>query len=214
MSLVLGKSLNRNYNLRLPFLDGFYNIGLFYNTRSPFLLFSVDPDISFSELKHSVKVNMFKNVESSRFVETFLNLHNYKSYNLDIINQFKEIKPDYTNDVNFMLNENLVISKVQVEDNTYLDQLVLYGLTLTSYSTEMIFLIAERQNIVAKLRKKVVRTSAIQISTLGAMNMVDEYFEELKNIQKKEVSFPPSEAINFNELENEEIEKIGRPKTV
>jgi len=89
MSLVLGKSLNRNYNIRLPFLDGFYNIGLFYNTKSPFLLFSVEPDISFSELKHSVKVNMFKNVESSKFVETFLNLHNYKSYNLDIINQFK-----------------------------------------------------------------------------------------------------------------------------
>jgi len=209
MSLVLGKSLNRNYNIRLPFLDGFYNIGLFYNTRSPFLLFSVDPDITFSELKHSVKVNMFKNVESSRFVETFLNLHNYKSYNLDIINQFKEIKPDYVSDVNFILNENLILSKVQVEDNTYLDQLVLYGLTLTSYSTEMIFLIAERQNIVAKLRKKVVRTTAIQISTIGAMNMVDEYFEELRTSQKKEDKFSSNEVINFNQLETEEIKKIG-----
>ena len=209
MSLVLGKSLNRNYNIRLPFLDGFYNIGLFYNTKSPFLLFSVEPDITFSELKHSVKVNMFKNVESSRFVGTFLNLHNYKSYNLDIINQFKEIKPDYTNDINFILNENLILSKVQVEDNTYLDQLVLYGLTLTSYSTEMIFLIAERQNIVAKLRKKVVRTTAIQISTIGAMNMVDEYFEELRTSQKKEDNFSSNEVINFNQLETEEIKKIG-----
>lgn len=209
MSLVLGKSLNRNYNIRLPFLDGFYNIGLFYNTKSPFLLFSVEPDIAFSELKHSVKVNMFKNVESSRFVETFLNLHNYKSYNLDIINQFKEIKPDYTNDINFILNENLILSKVQVEDNTYLDQLVLYGLTLTTYSTEMIFLIAERQNIVAKLRKKVVRTTAIQISTIGAMNMVDEYFEELRTSQKKEDKFSSNEVINFNQLETEEIKKIG-----
>ena len=209
MSLVLGKSLNRNYNIRLPFLDGFYNIGLFYNTKSPFLLFSVEPDISFSELKHSVKVNMFKNVESSRFVETFLSLHNYKSYNLDIINQFKEIKGDYVNDVNFILNENLILSKVQVEDNTYLDQLILYGLTITSYSSEMIFLIAERQNIVAKLRKKVVRTSAIQISTLGAINMVDEYFEELRKSQKVGNKFPTNEVINFNQLEDEEIKKIG-----
>ena len=38
--LVLGKSLNRNYNIRLPLLDG-YNIGIFYNTKSPFLLFSI-----------------------------------------------------------------------------------------------------------------------------------------------------------------------------
>jgi len=211
MGLVLGKSLNRNYNIRLPFLDGFYNVGLFYNTKSPFLLFSVDPVISSSELKHSVKVNMFKNIESSKFVETFLNLHNYKSYNLDIINQFNEIKPDYVSDVNFILNENLVLSKIQVdEDKTFIDQLVLYGLTLTSYSSEIIFLIAERQNIVSKLRKKIVRTSALQISTIGAMNMIDDYFEELRKRQKNENKYLSHEAINFNEIEKEEIEKIDR----
>ena len=202
--------LNRNYNIRLPFLDGFYNVGLFYNTKSPFLLFSVEPVISASELKHSVKVNMFKNVESSKFIETFLNLHNYKSYNLDIINQFKEIKPDYINDVNFILNENLILSKLQIDGNTYIDQLVLYGLTLTSYSSEIIFLIAERQNIVAKLRKKIVRSTALQISTLNSMNMIDDYFEELRKRQNNEIRFPTNEIINFNEIEKEEIEKIKR----
>jgi len=107
------------------------------------------------------------------------------------------------------LNENLILSKVQVEDNVFLDQLILYGLTLTTYSSEMIFLIAERQNIVAKLRKKVVRTSAIQISTIGSMNMVDEYFEELRHSQKKEENNLSGEVINFNQLETEEIKKIG-----
>lgn len=210
MSLTLGRSFNRNYQLRIPFGDGFYHIGLFYNTKSPFLLFSVDSDISSSEFKHSVKINMFKNIESSRFAETFMNLHNYKSYNLDIINQFKEIKPDYSDDVNFILNENLIISKVQVEDAVFLDQLILYGLTLTSYNTEMIFLIAERQNIVAKLRKKIVRTSAIQIATSGAINMVDEYFEDLRKTQKiNQDKFPLEKIINFNEVELEEIKKRG-----
>jgi hypothetical protein len=203
MSLTLGRSFNRNYQLRLPFGDGFYNIGLFYNTKSPFLLFSVDSDISSSNLKHSSKINMFKNIESSRFVETFLNLHNYKSHNLDIINQFKEIKPDYSNDINFILNENLILSKIQIEDNTFLDQLILYGLTLSSYNTEIIFLIAERQNIVSKLRKKIVRTSAIQIATSGAIGMIDEYFEELKKSQKILDKFPPDKILKFNEEEEE-----------
>jgi hypothetical protein len=207
MSLVLGRSFNRNYNLRLPFGDGFYHIGVFYNTRSAFLLFSVDSDIASSEFKHSVKINMFKNVESSRFSETFLNLHNYKSYNLDIINQFKDIKPDYVNDINFILNENLIISKIQIEDNTFLDQLILYGFTLSSYSTEMIFIIAERQNIVSKLRKKVVRSSAIQIATGGAISMVDEYFEEFRNRQKNKKEIISNEVINFNQLEEES--KVG-----
>ena len=82
MGLQLGKSFNRNYVLRIPFLDGFYDIGLFYNTKSSFLLFSVDSDFSQSmnkELKHNVKINMYKNIESSKFCETFLKLHNYKS---------------------------------------------------------------------------------------------------------------------------------------
>ena len=62
--LTLGKSLNRNYNLRLSFLDGYYNIGLFFNNKSTFLLFSVDSDFSQSEsteLKENIKINMFKN---------------------------------------------------------------------------------------------------------------------------------------------------------
>ena len=89
--LSLGKSFNRNYNLRIPFYGGFYNIGIFFNDNSTFLLFSVNSD--FSESKHNladnIKVNMFKNIESSKFCETFLNLHNYQGVNLDIINQFK-----------------------------------------------------------------------------------------------------------------------------
>ena len=65
MSLTLGKSFNRNYRLRIPFLDGYYDIGVFFNKKSTLLLFSIDPVFHESEFKHSVKVNMFKNLESS-----------------------------------------------------------------------------------------------------------------------------------------------------
>ena len=40
MGLNLGKQFNRNYNVRIPFLDGFYNIGVYFDKRSTFLLFS------------------------------------------------------------------------------------------------------------------------------------------------------------------------------
>jgi len=181
MGLILGKSFNRNYNLRLPFLDGFYNIGMFFNNKSPFLLFSVDPDFSSSkDLKHGVKINMFKNLESSKFCETFIDLHNYRSSNLDIVNQFKNIKNDYIDDINFIFNENLSLSKIQVDDNTFYEQLVLYGFTMTSFSSEFLFLVAERQSIVAKIKKKLVRSSALQISTTHAIKIIDEYSEEAK----------------------------------
>ena len=44
MSLKLGKSFNRNYSLRIPFMKGFYNIGIYFDKKSTFLLFSIKPD--------------------------------------------------------------------------------------------------------------------------------------------------------------------------
>lgn len=202
MSLNLGKSFNRNYNIRLPFLDGFYNIGIYYNTKSSFLLFSVNSDFSQSkDLKHSVKINMFKNIESSKFSETFLELHNYRSKSLDISNQFKMIKPEYELDVNFLFNENISLSKVKSNDNEFFDTLNLYCFTLSGCTNEFIFLIAERQNIISKLEKKVVRSSAIQISTKTSLDLIDEYFEESLKSKTLDVTkrTPSSEVIKFNE---------------
>ena len=181
MGLQLGKSFNRNYVLRVPFLDGFYDIGLFYNTKSSFLLFSVDSDFSQSknkEIKSNVKINMYKNIESSKFCETFLNLHNYKSQSLDILNQFKEIKNDYTLDVNFLFNESLIISKIVSGNSTFYDSLNLYYFTMSAYMNEFLFLIAERQNIISKLQKKVVRSSAIQIATSSSIDLIDEFYDD------------------------------------
>lgn len=185
MSLTLGKSFNRNYSIRLPFMDGFFNIGIFFNNKSPFLLFNIDPDFPVTKEINNYKINMFKNVESSAFSETFLNLHNYKSNSLDIINQFKEIKNEFVNDVAFILNENIILSKVVIQDKELYDQIIIYGLTLTSYSNEFIFLLTERQNIVTKLKKKLVRTSALQIATSNSLSIIDEYrhcFKESKEI--------------------------------
>jgi len=185
MSLVLGKSFNRSYSTRLQFLDGFFNIGIFFNNRSPFLLFNVEPNFPLSKEVKNYKINMFKNIESSIFAETFLNLHNYKNGSLDIINQFKEIKNEFSNDVAFILNENIILSKYTIQERDLYDQIIIYGLTLTSYPNEFVYILAERQNIVSKLKKKLVRTSALQISTSNSLEMIDEYRQYTK--QSKEI---------------------------
>ena len=179
MALKLGKSFDRNYNLRIPFLNGVYDIGIFFNKKSTFLLFSVEPGKIYSAESEGIKINMFKNLESSKFCETFLELHNFRKNTLDILNQFKCIKPEYYHEVSFVLNETLNLSKVEVdEDKTLFDCLNIYGFTLNSYQNEFVFLITERQNIVRKLNRKIVRTSGIQIGTSQALNMLSDYHEE------------------------------------
>jgi len=198
--LELGKSLNRNYNIRLPFLDGFYNIGLFFNSKSTFLLFSVKPDFSESkskEISDSLRINMFKNIESSKFSETFLNLHTYNSRTLDIINQFKEIKPEFTDEVGFIFNETITLNKVTVGDNIFYDQLLLYMLTINSYNNEFFYLIAERQNINQKLGKKIVRTSGLQISSGRAMSIINDFY----NASRDSEEFIKNESYKINQEE-------------
>jgi len=184
MALRLGKQFNRNYHVRLPFLNGFYNIGIYFSKRSVFLLFSVDSEFSYNDGIFNNKINMFKNLESSKFCETFLKLHNYRKDTLDIINQFKEIKPEYFSEISFILNESISLNKVCVNDKDLYDTLNIYGMTINTNVNEFIFLIVERHHIIKRLNKKVVRTSGIQISTLSALKMLDDYHVESKTAGK------------------------------
>ena len=206
MSLKLGKSFDRNYSIRIPILDGHYNIGVYFDKRSTFLLFGVEPDFSSnSSFQHNVKINMFKNLESSKFCETFVKLHNYRKDTLDISNQFDKIDDNYTHDISFILNESITLSKVQLHDKEVYDTLNIYGFTMNSYYEEYAFIITERHNVLKRLGKKIVRTSGIQIATTPALDFLNEYHTESKvNWQAgKEAQGSPDKIIKFAEAEQE-----------
>jgi len=177
MGLKLGKSFDRNYNLRIPFLRGFYDVGVFFSKNSNFLLYSVDSANQYDS-NESVKINMFKNLVSSKFCETFIKLHNYKSSSLDILNQFDQVKPEYHNEVSFILNETIQLAKIKIEDKVLFDTLNIYSFTLNAYHNEFVFIITERQNIVRGMNKKIVRTSGMQIATTGGLELLDDYHQE------------------------------------
>ena len=210
MSLKLGKTFNRNYSIRIPILDGFYNIGIFFDKRSAFLLFRVDPDFSSSSFKHNVKIAMYKNLESSKFCETFIKLHNFRKNTLDISNQFEKINDNYTHDISFILNETLTLSKIKLGDSNVYDTLNIYGFTLNSHIDEFAFIITERHNIIKRLNKKIVRTSGLQIATTPALEFLDDYHRESKIEWQadKEIQSSPDKIINFSEAEKEAVEDI------
>jgi len=179
MGLRLGKIFDRNFNIRLPFLDGSYNIGLFFNKHSSFLLFSVESEFSSSTRdRQNIKVNMYKSLVLSKFCESFLILHNYKNENLDILNQFESIKPEYFHDINISLNESIYLSKYTMGDKDLYDCLNIYSFSLSSYINEFIFLIAERQFIDKRINRKIVRTCGLQIATTSSLDLINKYHDE------------------------------------
>ncbi len=199
MSLKLGKSFDRSYKLRLPFMNGFYNVEIFLNKKSTFLLFGVESDSKVDT--QAMQVNMFKNLESSKFCETFIDLHNYRKSTLDIVNQYKGIKSDYFHEVSFILNETINLSKVDIdEDKSVFDCLNLYGFTLNHFYNEFIFIITERHNIIKKLGKKIVRTSGIQIASNQSLKMLNDYHQDHLTSGKIGIEsniLPPKEVINL-----------------
>lgn len=203
MALKLGKQFDRNYNLRVAFQRGFYDIGIFYNKQSTFLLFSVEQSIRGEGA--GVKINMFKNLESSKFCETFLELHNYRKTTLDILNQFKNVRPEYHHEVSFVLNETINLSKIEVDDRILFDCLNIYGFTLNSYMDEFLFILTERQNIAKRFGKKIVRTSGLQIATGQALEMLNDYYNERKTSGKAglEIRIPTDEIIKLDEVDED-----------
>ena len=200
MSLTMGKLFDRNYNLRISFLDGFYNIGIFFNKKSPFMLFNVDPDFSNSSKNNiSTKVNMFKNLEASTFCESFLKLYTFKNNTLDIVNQFHKIKSEVSSDIIFAFNEATTLGKTELSDRELFDTITVYGFTIVSYVNEFLFILAERQNIKSDIGKKVVRTTGMQITTNNAIEMMNTHRNELiehKNLKQNMQS--DEKELNFN----------------
>jgi len=199
MALKLGKQFDRNYNMRIPFQRGFYDIGIFYNKQSTFLLFSVEQTGRGDGA--AAKVNMFKNLESSKFCETFLELHNYRKNTLDIINQFKCVRPEYYQDVSFIFNETINLAKIEIDDRVLFDCLNIYGFTLNSYVNEFVFLLTERQSISKRFGKKIVRTSGLQIATSQSLEMLNDYNLESRTAGKAgmEIRFPSNKVIKLEE---------------
>ena len=207
MSLTLGKLFDRNYNLRVSFLDGFYNIGVFFNRKSDFVLFSTEPSFNNNASNVSTKVNMFKNLEASTFCDTFLKLYTFKNNNLDILNQFHNIKEEFQEDIIFTFNEAITLGKVKVHDRELYDTITVYGFTMVSAVDEFLFLIAERQNIKPQVGKKKVRTSAMQIATDNSIEIIENYREELKKHKNLHNKNSTNEPVDFDKLDMEDKER-------
>jgi hypothetical protein len=208
MGLTLGKSFDRNYNLRIPFLNGFYDLGIFLNKNSTFLLFSADKEfLKTDERERSVpgsKLSMFKNLKASKFCETFLEFHSYNGTNLDIVDQFSKVRDVYSSHISTCINETILLSKIKIEDKDIFDTLIIYGFTLCAYPRDFIFVLAERQNIVRRLNTKIVRSTGLQIATANSLKLLEEFSDDYITFGKKTPGYVPNSEniVNLDQIQN------------
>lgn len=168
---------NRNYNITIPFLGENINIGIFAHTKSPDMKIDVDHDFE-SKNVHGVKIMRYSNIATSDFCDIFVKLNNYEHDKLSIVNQFSGIKEKYKhlNELHYIFNEDIKFSKhhFSTEHATF-DQFMIFCFGFNVLPEEYIFMIAERQCILTNIKKKIVRTTAIQIANSKSIDYLKTY---------------------------------------
>lgn len=188
--LTLGSKLNRLYTLSIPFNDSSCEIGIIFNKYNSFIGFNLDSKNYHASREDKIKSNIFQQLSKSAFAMTFLDLRDYQSKTLDIRQQFHNILPQFHSQIQYETNETIKLSKVQVGDKTFESCIYIYILKFIDYKDDFLFCLAERQHIDLTMNKKIVRTSAIQLSTNQAEEdltcLVEKYNKEF--IKKEDIS--------------------------
>lgn len=178
--VTFGSRLNRSYSLYFPFLGEYITVTVFFSKANSSLAFKTTPRYNEQDRDSKLVVSTYKDLKQSIFSSTFLDIKDFKSENLDIRSQFSNILPDFKEKIQYVSNESIKLSKVQTDNGTFENLLFLYAFTFNDYVDDFLYLLAERQHIDTILNKKIVRTSAIQISTPDCQQMILKLAEKFR----------------------------------
>ena len=163
--LTLGSKLNRLYQLHLPFMDDFCEITVLFNKSNSFIGFNVDQQHYIKSRNNDIKCFIFNDLSKSAFAVSFLDIRNFRSRNLDIMNQFNNILPEFKDKIHYESNETIKLSKINIPNGKLESCLYIYIFRMTDFNNNFLYCLIERQHIDVALDKKIVRTSAIQLSS-------------------------------------------------
>lgn len=206
--LTFGNKFNRSYGIQVPFRNGYASVTVFFNKTNTYIGFVTDNRICQMCRDNEVKTQIYKDITQSSFAKTFLDIQNMNTPNLDIRNQFCNILPKHRQAIQYLGNETIKLAKVEAPNGKVFEScLYIYILGFTDYDGDFLYFLAERQHIDISINKKLVRTGAIQISTLDCLdnmrNMVKFHNgvteEELNKTDADEASVITNLLTNKNE---------------
>ena len=187
--ISFGNKINRSYSLYLPFRGNFTIITTYFSKSNTYIAFVTEQSIMQACKNGELNSQIYRDLRQSSFASTFLDIRDLKSSNLDIRCQFSNILPNFKDKIQYFSNETIKLSKVQTSNGPFESVLYLYVFGFSDYPDDFIYCLAERQHIDTVIGKKLVRTSAIQISTkdcLENMNKMVSFYNGKTNRELKQ----------------------------
>jgi hypothetical protein len=178
--LTFGSKFNRSYGIHVPFRGTYVSVTVFFNKTNTYIGFVTGNKIGGMCREQEVKTQIYKDLNQSSFATTFLDIQNRKTPNLDIKNQFYNVREKHRDKIQYVGNETIKLAKVEGPNNkTFESCLYLYILGFSDHEGEFLYFLAERQHIDVSINKKLVRTSALQVSSkdcLEDMRQMVKYY--------------------------------------
>jgi hypothetical protein len=196
--LTFGNKFNRSYGIYLPFRGTYASTTVFFNKTNTYLGFVIDKRLSQMCSNNEAKTHIYRDLKQSSFASTFLDIQDIKAGNLDIRNQFCNVLPKHRQKIQYIGNETIKLAKVEAPNGkTFESSLYIYILGFSDYEGDFIYVLAERQHIDVSINKKLVRTSAIQISTPDCLDNLRSMVQYHNGQSEEE--------LNMTEADNENV---------
>lgn len=180
--LTLGNKLNRSYSIYLPFMEDHCEISILFNKTNSFIGFNLDQTHYVQSRNGDIKSFLFPELTRSAFATTFLDLKDLRTKNLDIKQQFYNIKSEFKNRIHYETNETIKLTKVVTPKGDFDSTLYIYVFRFTDFGNNFLYTLVERQHIDIVLDKKIVRSAGIQLSSNEAnedlVTMVQSYNQQ------------------------------------
>tara|TARA_Y100000310_G_C20687733_1_gene820207 strand:+ start:2295 stop:2918 length:624 start_codon:yes stop_codon:yes gene_type:complete len=182
--ISFGTKVNRSYTLYLPFKNTYIEVTIFFNKTSTYLAFKTDKQISMLCRNNELISNIYRDLKTSDFANTFLDIRDFSSKNLDIKNQFSNILNPYKEKVQYVCNESIKLSKIKTSNGMFDSLLYIYVFNFIDYSQNFLYFLAERQYIDCIIDRKIVRTCSLQLATPDCLEDITKLVKYYQNDSK------------------------------
>ena len=147
------------------------------------LQFQIDPNCDLIK-SGKIEVATFRNLNKSKFCETFLNLDNRQDEKIDYQNKLLGMNRYYEKHIFHFLKEKYIfhLSEVKKPTNNYL---LIIGWKIYCYEEDYNFFFFERRCYNNITRNNILRTAGLQFATKKGLEALDNYYEHSINSIKK-----------------------------
>jgi len=159
--------------------------GIKHDKKTTALQFQFDAGNSLVE-DHTVRIEMFRNLENCRFCSTFFKIENEKTTKKDYRGKFCSVKQLYGRNLIQFLHEKY---DLHYSDNGRSKQSLNYmniaGWKLQDADNDLLFYFIERSCFNTVSRMRVIRSAGFQLSTARGSEILERYFVDSEHAIRK-----------------------------